>query len=304
MDPVSRFNPVFVPESDAAAPQVSPAVKAPAGSKSDGSASFVSAFGDLPGAARASIPGIDPRLHALLSDAMRQGDGHGVVPPAPRPVPNLCADNQFGMELSENLPQAAGGILEQSKQAGLSGAFSLYAVDRLTTGGMVFDDEAAAAVLPLLDRSAPLRNEPIATATYSSVVANSSPREVYERFVNNPDELFKAAAIELVPPTTELKDGARVFLLDQNPLPVLAPVEVRLNPQTLTVELNTLDGHPLRGTNRFQFRAEGEGTRIHQASEFQGSTPLTAPVIEYGGALERQHDIWRNSHAYLAGAQK
>jgi hypothetical protein len=66
------------------------------------------------------------------------------------------------------------------------------------------------------------------------------------------------------------------------------------------LHITTLDGHPLRGTNRFVFEGDGEGgTRVRQYSAFQGSSPATTVGRVLMNPIERQHDIWRSVHAHL-----
>lgn len=197
-------------------------------------------------------------------------------------------------------PQVAGNLAEQLRQGGLTAAQAEAAAASLLLGDSAAMDAYARKHLEFLSPNPPIEGAPTSLTDYQSTIPGASPKAVFEHFVKNPAAVFGAAGLEIKPAITELKDGAQVFLQDKGPPPVWAPITIRLDPENHAIHITTMDGHPLRGTNRFLFQDDGHGgTTLRQYSAFQGSSPATTIGLKLMDPIERQHDIWRSVHAHL-----
>ena len=197
-------------------------------------------------------------------------------------------------------PRPTGSLREQVKQGALLMAQTEAAAVSVTLDGGAAMDAYAREHLKHLEPSPPIAGAPTSLTDYTSTIPGVSAKEAYASFVSNPELLFGAAGIFLRPAASALTDGARLFLEEQGPPPVWAPITVKLDAEQRTVHITTLDGHPLRGTNRFVFDDDGTGgTRIRQYSAFQGSSPATSVGLALMDPIERQHDIWRSVHGQL-----
>ncbi|RKH42439.1 hypothetical protein [Corallococcus sicarius] len=197
-------------------------------------------------------------------------------------------------------PRPAGSLREQVKQGALLMAQTEAAAVSVTLDGGAMMDAYAREHLRHLEPSPPIDGAPTSLTDYTSTIPGVSAKEAYASFVSHPETLFGAAGIFLRPAASALTDGARLFLEEQGPPPVWAPITVKLDEEQRTVHITTLDGHPLRGTNRFVFDDDGTGgTRIRQYSAFQGSSPATSVGLALMDPIERQHDIWRSVHGQL-----
>jgi hypothetical protein len=218
--------------------------------------------------------------------------------------PNLGprVDNGFKIELQGGDPVATGSALNQAKQSVRTTQLGAYAGASVSTAGKMPPDFVASSTLSSLDAMPPIAGEPTAKAVYTCN-ASCPPKKAYEAFTKRANEMFAAAGLKLRPELKELKDGARAFIEDAGPPPVWAPVTFKLDPEKNKVTITTLDGHPLRGTNEFEFRpGEKGGTRLVQTSHFQGSSPLVE-VGKASGAIDRQHGIWDAVHQFIANVK-
>jgi hypothetical protein len=202
-------------------------------------------------------------------------------------APSSAGDDQLGQALS---------TAELAKNAGLT--------DLL---GDDYADRKAQEVLPGLKPIPPVPGEKASVAEYQSHLKGVSPDAAFKNFTRHFLDVLGAAGLRVYPNTQELRDGDRLMLHDPatlGPPPrpaVWAPVEVHVDPSTRSVRITTLDGHPLRGTNEFKFMSDGSGgTVLRQHSRFQGSSALINSVGQALGALDRQHEIWRGVHTFLA----
>ncbi|MCP3143290.1 SRPBCC family protein [Pyxidicoccus xibeiensis] len=222
----------------------------------------------------------------------------------PRSGPRTGQANGFDFAIGGAFPPLpTGNLAEQTKQLGLTAAQSEAAAASQLLGGGAAVDAYARWHLKLLGASAPIQGAPTSLTDYTSRIPGAAPREAYDYFVRNPGAVFESAGIQLRPATAKLEDGAKLFLEEKGLPPVWAPITVRLEPGANTVHITTLDGHPLRGTNRFVFEDDGGGgTRLRQYSAFQGSSPATAVGMKVMDPIERQHDIWRSVHGHLHDA--
>ncbi|RKG87097.1 hypothetical protein [Corallococcus terminator] len=197
-------------------------------------------------------------------------------------------------------PRPTGSLKEQVKQGALLLEQTQAAAVSVALDVGSSMDAYARKHLGHLEPSPPIAGSPTSLTDYTSTIPGVSAKEAYASFVSHPEMLFGAAGISLRPAASSLTDGARLFLEEQGPPPVWAPITVKLDAEQRTVHITTLDGHPLRGTNRFIFDDDGTGgTRIRQYSAFQGSSPATSVGLALMDPIERQHDIWRSVHGQL-----
>ncbi|MFP2910707.1 hypothetical protein ACLESD_37850 [Pyxidicoccus sp. 3LFB2] len=219
----------------------------------------------------------------------------------PRSGPKTGADNRFDFAIGGAFPpKPTGNLAEQLKQAGLTAAQSNAAAASLVMGERAIVDAYARQHLRMLEASPPVQGAPTSLTDYTSAIPGVAPETVYAYFVRNPGAVFEAAGIQVRPAVGALTDGVKLFLEEKGMPPVWAPITVRLEPKANTLHITTLDGHPLRGTNRFVFEGDGEGgTRVRQYSAFQGSSPATSVGMAVMDPIERQHGIWRSVHGHL-----
>jgi hypothetical protein len=238
---------------------------------------------------------------ATSVEVFRGGAAERVVVTGPRSGPRTGADNRFDFAIGGAFPpKPTGNLAEQTKQLMLTGMQSEAALASLVLGGGSAVDAYARQHLRRLDPSPPIPGAPTSLTDYTSAIPGVAPEKVYAYFVRNPGAVFASAGIQVRPAVGTLTDGAKLFLEEKGPPPVWAPITVRLEPEAKTLHITTLDGHPLRGTNRFVFEADGQGgTRVRQYSAFQGSSPATAVGMKVMDPIERQHAIWRGVHGHL-----
>ncbi len=228
----------------------------------------------------------------------------GVSVPGPRTGPRTGADNRFDFAVGGAFPpKPTGNLMEQVRQGALTAAQSEAAAYSQLLGDRAAVDAYARVHLDRLKPSPPIQGAPTSLTDYTSSIPGVAPSQAYAYFVRHPAAVFEAAGIRVRPATQSLVDGAKLFLEEKGLPPVWAPITVRLEPGANTLHITTLDGHPLRGTNRFVFEGDGEGgTQVRQYSAFQGSSPATTVGMALMDPIERQHDIWRGVHAHLHDA--
>ncbi|MCE9674043.1 hypothetical protein LY474_40260 [Myxococcus stipitatus] len=219
----------------------------------------------------------------------------------PRCGPRKGEGNGFDFAVGGSFPpRPTGNLREQMRQGAFTLAQSEAATASLVMRGGAAVDAYARGHLKMLEPSPPIPGAPTSLTDYTSSMPGVTPEAAFHYFVKNPGPVFASAGIRLQPETASLKEGAKVFLEEKGPPPVWAPVTFHLEPEAKTVHITTLDGHPLRGTNRFVFEDDREGgTRLRQYSAFQGSSPATSVGLKLMDPIERQHDIWRSVHAHL-----
>jgi|GEM_PF-5451569 len=195
-------------------------------------------------------------------------------------------------------PKAAGSFFGKLHQAQMTAANSLKAEESILSHGSSPSD---ASVRSQLDGLHPLPVDPgtaISHADYTSDIPGTTPEQAYNLFVNNPSAAFGAGGLTVRPATSQLHDGDRLMLQAGGTPALWMPIEVHLDPAHTAIHLTTLDGHPFRGDNNFQFQSDGRGgTTVAQTSEFQGSSQLINVAGE--GQLNQQHETWRGVHAFL-----
>lgn len=142
----------------------------------------------------------------------------------------------------------------------------------------------------------------VTRAVYESRIPNASASEAYRHFVEHPEQVFGAGGMEIRPPADNLTDGGRYMLETGGPPPTWLPVEIRLDPASNAITINTLDGHVLRGTQTFTFTDDGcGGTVLTQDAIFQGSTELVGDIQQLASVSEGQHNAWLHAHREIHG---
>jgi hypothetical protein len=232
--------------------------------------------------------------------------------PAPATSHAASYDTGYAVDNLAAEPLPYGSVTQQAEQS-LAMGYNTELAARNAVGAPGVDWEARYALKALRPSPPDLRG-PTEFVNYDSTLHGVSPQDAFEYFKHNPQAWFGASGITLHPPATELTDGARVYLAEPGVTPpVFAPIEVHIDEQARTVSITTLDGHPLRGVNRFTFEQAANGeTVLHQSSAFQlSSVPAQqgAELMKKGAELgvpglqspiERQHEIWRSAHANVA----
>lgn len=164
---------------------------------------------------------------------------------------------------------------------------------RVPSDGQVGD------VLADLDTNPPIGTDgtDVTHAVYQSTIPNATPEEAYAHFVNNPEQVFGAGAMEIRPPTDSLQDGGRYMLEIGGPVPTWLPVEIRLDPANNAVTINTLDGHVLRGEQTFTFTSDCNGGAVlTQDARFQSSGVLPEELQQLTSISQGQHEGWQEAH--------
>jgi hypothetical protein len=229
------------------------------------------------------------------------------------PPANQLASYDTGYQLDNQTasPVAVGSPAEQAKQAAIMTEWTVVAARE--AAGLPTEFEAK-TLLKYVDPTPPDLKGQTEFANYSSTMKGVTPQDAFDYFVKNPTAWFGASGITLHPPVKELTDGARVALAEPGVTPpVFAPIEIHIDREARTINITTLDGHPLRGVNRFSFEANAQGDcELHQSSAFQlssfaaeqGSAVMSkaakAGVPGMKDAIQRQHEIWERAHANIA----
>jgi hypothetical protein len=207
----------------------------------------------------------------------------------------------FRMSIRNGPPEPAGTRREQLRQSAITMKLSSYALQSVSTQGRRPTPTAVTNLLAQLKPSPPLPTEKITETDYRSHSPSLSPERAYRHFVENPGMVFESGRLEVRPvKLARLYHGARLFLEDRGPPPTWMPVLVHLAPERREITITTLDGHPLRGVNIFQFLDDGRGgTFVHQRTRFQGSSALLDVGVRLLNGLERQHGVWDKVHGHL-----
>ena len=236
-----------------------------------------------------------PRIsQAFREQPIRRTASPGIAPTASIP-------KRFWISVSGPNPPVAGGSLgRQLREGARTAQLALEAEASVLTREHLPTDAEIAGQLRKLKRSPVLGDSrSITVAHYSSLIPLASPRKIYEQFVANPAEVFRGTGMRLRPEPTQLRSGTRFMMEDHSIPPIWFPVEVTLDPAKNAITFHTLDGHPLRGTNKFEFKNHGAGVEVVQTSDFQGSSPLTTLGMNLTHALDHQHHFWEQVHAGL-----
>ncbi len=197
----------------------------------------------------------------------------------------------------EGAPPVARGLRAALEGARQSSVSALLLLARST------GEPPEAALRQLLGTLQPTRllNGDKVVARYGIDLPRTRPRAAFDALINRPGELFEAAGLRMRPEVGELRDGARVVLEDRGfGAPIWFPVEVQVDRARLQVTFQTLDGHPLRGTNSFRMvPGENGGARVEQESRFQASSRASQLGAQLPALTEHQHQVWRSFQAAL-----
>lgn len=258
------------------------------------------------------------RIQNSSSNAVTQNDNDVCTPPPPPSTSSnqvSSFENQQSFETGYSLdnpsaaPVAGGSAKEQSLQASAMATWSALALENVA--GIKSVDAQAAALLTHVDANPPDPGK-AEFVLYTSTISGTTAQAAFDYFKKNPTEWFGAAGITIHPPISELKDGARVALALPGTPPVMAPIEIHLDEAARTVNITTLDGHPLRGVNQFTFEDSAAGCEMLQSSVFELSSKATEMgadlmkeaqkhgLLFVKDPLESQHETWRAVHAKVA----
>lgn len=200
---------------------------------------------------------------------------------------------------------AVGGDHDQQEfQRDKTVALSVLALESYVTGHTpVTDrsppDDQVQSILDSLGTNPPIGSdgEDVTRIVYQSTIPNATAAEGYQHFVENPEQVFSAGGMEIRPPTDRLVDGGRYMLEIGGPVPTWLPVEIRLDPASNAITINTLDGHVLRGEQTFTFTDDGTGgTVLTQDARFQASSQLPGELQELTSISGGQHLAWEYAH--------
>lgn len=256
-----------------------------------------------PAAARSERPA---ELAPVPADRFDAAVPSAAPPHASAPVPSRfqlgsaeAPDNGFQIQTSGPFPpKAAGSFFGKLHQAQMTAANSLKAEESIATHGSSPSDASVRSQLSGLHTLPIDPGTAVTHADYTSDIPGATPEQAYQAFINDPAAAFGAGGLTVRPATGPLHDGDRLMLQASGTPPLWMPIEVHLDPANHAIHIATLDGHPFRGDNNFEFKSDGKGgTTIAQTSEFQGSSQLIDVAGE--AQLEQQHETWRGVHAYL-----
>lgn len=195
-------------------------------------------------------------------------------------------------------PVPAGSFWTKLHQGALTAENSLKAEESIQSGGRSPSDADVASQLRGLHVTSMYSSVKATHADYTSTIPHCDPSTAYNAFVKNPGAVFGAGGLTVRPATSQLQDGQRLMLQAPGTPPLWMPIEVHLDPANNAIHIKTLDGHPFRGTNDFQFVSDGKGgTTIAQKSAFQGSSDLIKTAG--AGQLQMQHETWKGVHELL-----
>jgi hypothetical protein len=155
------------------------------------------------------------------------------------------------------------------------------------------------AKLNSLNRNPPIGSDgvEITHGVYTSEVPNASAQQLFDHWVNEPNEVFNAGGMEIRPASAKLVDGGRYMLEIGAPVPTWLPVEISVDTQAKSITIHTLDGHVLRGEQTFSFVDNGcGGTTIVQDARFQAGSQVVGDLQTITSVSEGQHQAWIAAH--------
>ena len=251
------------------------------------------------------------------------------APPAPAPAPSQCevsavplpADpnapgmnkievptgpNQLQMSLEGPDPNLAVGGSHDQQEAqrdltvGLGKDAALSYAGRWLPGLRPSDADVNIK-LNTLERNPPIGSDGVEVThgVYTSQVPNATPQQMFDHWVNNPNEVFSAGGMEIRPASAQLVDGGR-YMLETGAavVPTWLPVEISVDEQARSITIHTLDGHVLRGEQTFNFVDNGcGGTTIVQDARFQAGSQVVGDAQALASVSEGQHQAWIAAHS-------
>jgi hypothetical protein len=221
-----------------------------------------------------------------------------------RPVAVNRGPNEFALQIDGPDPLLAVGgnhnqqefqrdkTIEFAARAALSYGTGHSGVPRWPNDASVRDTLAGLNPDPPIGRD----GVDVTHAIYTSDIPNATPQQVYQHFVEHPNEVFNAGGMEIRPPTAKLENGGR-YMLETGAPPTWLPVEIRLDPTQHAITIKTLDGHVLRGEQTFTFSGNGTGgSTLTQDARFQASSKLVGDLQQLASVSAGQHRAWQNAH--------
>jgi hypothetical protein len=222
---------------------------------------------------------------------------------APIDVPR--GPNQLQMTLEGPDPDLAVGGLHDQQEAQRDATIDLgddaarsYAGRLLGFGRQ--SDADVNAKLNSLQRNPPIGRDGVEVThgVYTSQVPNATPQQLFDHWVNHPNEVFNAGGMEIRPASARFVDGGRYMLETGAPVvPTWLPIEIEVDAQAKSITIHTLDGHVLRGEQTFTFVDNGcGGTTIVQDARFQAGSQVVGDLQTITSVSEGQHQAWIAAH--------
>lgn len=198
--------------------------------------------------------------------------------PAMAPIDVPRGPNQLQMSLEGPDPYLAVGGSHDQQEAqrdltvGLGKDAVLSYAGRWVPGLRQSDAEVNGK-LNALNGNPPLGSDGVEVThgLYTSQVPNATPQQLFDHWVNHPNEVFNAGGMEIRPASAKLVDGGRYTLeTGAAVVPTWLPVEISVDAQARSITIHTFDGHVLRGEQTFSFVDDGcGGTTIVQDGAFR-----------------------------------
>lgn len=222
---------------------------------------------------------------------------------APIDVPRGPNELQMSLEGPDPTLEVGGSHDQQETQrdltVGLGKDAALSYAGRWVPGLRQSDAEVNAK-LNTLNRNPPIGSDGVEVThgLYTSQVPNATPQQLFDHWVNHPNEVFNAGGMEIRPASAKLVDGGR-YMLETGAavVPTWLPVEISVDAQAHSITIHTLDGHVLRGEQTFSFVDNGcGGTTIVQDARFQAGSQVVGDAQTIASVSQGQHQAWIAAH--------
>jgi hypothetical protein len=256
-----------------------------------------------------------PVQRPVLLSSVPTGEPSQCVPPKPLPAdPNAPGmkpievprgPNDLQMSLQGPDPNLAVGGSHDQQEAQRDQTVGLGADAALSYAGrwvpqLRRSDADVNAKLNTLNRNPPIGSDGVEVThgIYTSQVPNATPQQLFDHWVNHPNEVFNAGGMEIRPASAKLVDGGR-YMLETGAavVPTWLPVEISVDAQAHSITIHTLDGHVLRGEQTFSFVDNGcGGTTIVQDARFQAGSQVVGDAQTIASVSEGQHNAWVAAH--------
>jgi hypothetical protein len=248
---------------------------------------YVPALEPVPAAGRCEAPVVPERAQS----------------PGMKPLDVPRGPNQLEMRLAGPDPDLAVGGTHDEQEAQRDRTLDLADDAARSYAGRWLpvrqSDADVNAKLNALERNPPIGRDGVEVThgVYTSEVPNATPQQMFDHWVNNPNEVFNAGGMEIRPTSAKLVDGGRYMLEIGAPVPTWLPVELEVDAQAHSITIHTLDGHVLRGEQTFRFADNGcGGTTIVQDARFQAGSQVVGDLQTIASVSEGQHQAWIAAH--------
>lgn len=206
-------------------------------------------------------------------------------------------DFKVGIEGPDPNLAVGGSYEDQAYQAARTTQLGGFA--NLPKNESLFSDQAINHLLDGLKPNPPEGRDgvDVTHVVYQSHIPGSTAALGYDHFVSQPNEVFAAANLKIMPHTGKLADGAKYMLeLDGTPKAWL-PIQIHLDEAKHSIMVDTLDGHALRGHQTFTFTNDGKGGCVlTQDAHYQVSSPMIGALQHFESVANAQHDGWVLAH--------